>query len=104
MDKISRSRWCLCSSALRPRKSFRLFTAKIYAYEVDMPSLKLINPYLSKRIQKIKINVYSSWSEILFGVSQGSNIGSLLFSIFIYDLFMFLPKDGIANYADDNTP
>ena len=23
---------------------------------------------------------------------------------FICDLFMFLPKNGIANYADDNTP
>ena len=44
-----------------------LIIAKLYAYGVDMPSLKLINSYLSKRRQRIKINdVYSSWSEILF--------------------------------------
>ena len=77
---------------------------KLYAYGVDMPSLKLINSYLSKRRQKIKIiDVYSSWSEIFFGGPHDSILGPL-FNIFICDLFIFLPKDGIANYADDNTP
>ena len=48
---------------------YEYFIAKSNAYGVDMPSLKLINPYLSKRRQRIKINgVYSSWSEILLGV------------------------------------
>ena len=49
-----------------------LIIAKLYAYGVDMPSLKLINSYLSKRRQRIKINdAYSSWSVIHFWGNSG---------------------------------
>ena len=70
-----------------------LIIAKLHTYGVDMPSLKLINSYLSKRRQRIKINdVYSSWSEILFGVPHGSILGPLLFHIFLcsYPLMVLL--------------
>ena len=49
-------------------------------------------------------NVYSSWHDILAGVSQGSILGPLLFNIFLSDLFLFLNDIDIAKYADDNTP
>ena len=35
---------------------------------------------------------------------QNTFWGTSGLNIFICDLFMFLSKDGIANYADDNTP
>lgn len=40
----------------------------------------------------------------VFSVPQGSILASLLFNIFICDLFMFFLKDTITNYTDDNTP
>ena len=42
--------------------------------------------------------------EIIFGVSQGSLMGPLLFNIFLADLFFIINYIDIANYADDNTP
>ena len=71
----------------------KLIIAKVYAYRVDMPSLKLINSYLSKRRPRIIINdAYSLCSQIIFRLPKGFILGPLLFNIFICDLFMFLPK------------
>ena len=44
-----------------------LIIAKIHAYDFDMPSLKLMNSYLTNRHQRIKINnSYSLWKLIKY--------------------------------------
>ena len=61
--------------------------------------------YLKNRKQRVRLNnTYSEWIDILFGVPEGSILGSLLFNIFLCDLFLFLDDIPVANYADDNTP
>ena len=47
---------------------------------------------------------YSSWFEIIFGVSQGIILGPLIFNIYVADYFLFVENSDLASYADDNTP
>ena len=80
-----------------------LLITKLHAYGVDIPSLKLLDSYLTKQRQRVKLNgTYSSGSEILFAVPQVPILGPLLFNIFLCDLIQFFPDEDIANYGDDN--
>ena len=81
-----------------------MLIAKPNAYGFSLTALKLVHNYLSNRKQRTKINsTHSSLLEILFGVSQRSILGPLLFNIFLIDLFFIIEDTDIASYADDNT-
>ena len=81
-----------------------LLLAKPEAYGLDNNPVSFMRSYLTNRLQRCKINnSFSEWAKISAGVPQGSILGSLLFNIFTNDIFLFLQKCDLANYADDST-
>ena len=84
----------------------QLLIPKLSAYDgFDMISIVFISGYLKNRKQKTKIgSTFSEYLNILFGVPQGSILGSLLFLIFVADLFYLNYDLDFASYADNTTP
>ena len=81
-----------------------LIIAKLETYGLDTNSLRFLFEYLSCRKQRTKMgSAYSNWSEVLRGIPQRSILGPLLFNIFINNIFFFIEKFEICNFADDYT-
>ena len=71
----------------------------------DCLSHELYTYGFSNKKQRTKINSsYISLEEIFFGVSQGSILRPLLFSIFLCDTLFLLSETEFAIYADNKTP
>ena len=78
--------------------------AKYEAYSIDKNGLNLIHNYLTNRKQRTKVSSsYSDWYDIVRGVPQDSILGPSFFNLFVNDLFLFIERTNICNFADDNT-
>ena len=81
-----------------------LLLAKLKAYGVQDSALKLIQSYLSGRLERVKCNLnVSDWLPIRCGVQQGSLVGPPFFNIFVNDVNYSAGFSSLRPYADDTT-
>ncbi|KAJ3640833.1 hypothetical protein Zmor_027371 [Zophobas morio] len=81
--------------------SHNILLVKLHRFGCSDTLLKLLSSYLTGRVNYVFYNGYTS-SEFIStsGVPQGSNLGPLLFNVYLNDLFSLLRCSCLA-YADD---
>ena len=82
-----------------------LIIAKCAAYGFEYSSLVFIYSFLTGINYRAKVNnSFNTCMDIIAGILQGSILGPLILNIYLNDIFYFIAKNNLANYANDNTP
>ena len=68
-----------------------------------LEAVTFMRSHLTSRLQRCKIkNSFSEWTKISAWVPKWSILVPLFSNIFINNIFLFLQKCGLPNYADDS--
>ena len=90
-------------SAAFDRVNHKALLYKLQLIGIGGPFLKIIENFVSSRVQCVKMDGLSgSFSDLVSGVPQGSVLGPILFILFTSDMFNVVQNSLIA-YADDTT-
>ena len=66
----------------------------------SIEALEVLLIYLQERWQRVKINTsFSSWTQLFQVVPQGSVLGTMVFNIYVIDMFFALNEIDICNTA-----
>ncbi len=75
---------------------------KLCSFNFSSDALKWIESYLTDRFQHVRVQSFKSAAlSLSTGLPQGSNLGPLLFSLYINDLPSVCPDVSVQMYADD---
>ena len=81
--------------------SHDILLKNLFRYGIRGVVYNLLKSYLTERKQFVYINgSYSTTKAIQYGVPQGSNLGPILFSIYVNDIFNIFDFTPVL-YADD---
>ena len=98
----------ICSIFLDLSKAFdtvnhQILLQKLYRYGIRGVPLQWFKSYLEGRTQYVEVKNVKSNLSIQYGVPQGSNLGPLLFLIYIKDMPKCLEKANIRIFSDVST-